>query len=87
MNVFKRAVLVWGKDAQLSMLQEECGELVAAINQFRRNRISTAELAEEVADVKILIQQMDEVLPIDELQNAYGRKIDKLCNHLTSQGG
>lgn len=51
----QRACATWGIEAQLRMVQEECGELVAAINQFDRKRITHDTLAEEVADVIIAI--------------------------------
>jgi NTP pyrophosphatase (non-canonical NTP hydrolase) len=54
-RVMSRAVEMYGIANQLRVLQEECGELVAAINQHSRGRISLSELASEVADVVITI--------------------------------
>jgi NTP pyrophosphatase (non-canonical NTP hydrolase) len=53
----ERAVTLWGREKQLRQLTEECGELIAAVNQHERGRITDDELAAEVADVLICIAQ------------------------------
>jgi NTP pyrophosphatase (non-canonical NTP hydrolase) len=58
----ERAVLLWGVEKQLRQLTEECGELVAAINQHARERITEEELAYEVADVWLCVAQARHVL-------------------------
>lgn len=52
------AVHEWGNATQLLMAMEECGELVAAINQFLRGRKDKQQLAEEIADVEIMCAQL-----------------------------
>jgi NTP pyrophosphatase (non-canonical NTP hydrolase) len=44
-------------------LQEECGELVAAINQYLRGRISVKKLSVEIGDVLLLAHVMYEQFP------------------------
>lgn len=57
-QVARRAVRRWGADKQLRQVQEECGELVAAVNRASRGREGSAtNLAEEIADVTIMIEQ------------------------------
>jgi NTP pyrophosphatase (non-canonical NTP hydrolase) len=58
----ERAVMLWGVERQLGQLTEECGELVAAINQHARGRVTECDLAEEVADVWICLAQARHVL-------------------------
>ena len=53
---------VFGEPKQLDQLQEECGELVAAVNHYRRGRITKEELAEEVADVLIMCEQVKRIV-------------------------
>jgi NTP pyrophosphatase (non-canonical NTP hydrolase) len=53
----ERAVNLWGAEKQLRQMSEECGELVAAINQHERGRITEDELASEIADVLITAAQ------------------------------
>jgi NTP pyrophosphatase (non-canonical NTP hydrolase) len=54
-RALRKALAVWGTEAQVRMVQEECGELIAAINQRSRGRIDDAQLAGEVADVIIVL--------------------------------
>lgn len=53
-----RAIGAWGPLAQMGMVQEECAELIAAINQRRRGRLEIEDLAEEVADIEITMESL-----------------------------
>ena len=55
---YNKAIELWGEDLQFGMLSEECGELLTAINHWRRKRIHTASVVEEMADVIIMIYQV-----------------------------
>ena len=48
------AVRLWGAQRQFRQLTEECGELIAAVNQYERGRITADQLASEIADVLII---------------------------------
>lgn len=85
MNVFRRAIQLWGKRAQLDQLQEECGEVVTAINHYRRGRITDEDLASEIVDLKIMIQQMYEIFDHSILDKAYDKKIARLDVVLSKQ--
>ena len=50
----------YGKEAQLMMLMEECAELIqASSKQLRRKDKSINHLIEELADVRIMIEQIE----------------------------
>lgn len=57
------AVEVWGVPAQLDMVLEECGELIVAIQQNRRGRVSAEAIGEEMADVRIMLEQLEVMFP------------------------
>jgi NTP pyrophosphatase (non-canonical NTP hydrolase) len=57
-QIYRTALEKWGPESQLNMLVEECGELVAAVNRFRRERTPLIGLLEEIADVEIMLEQM-----------------------------
>lgn len=57
LTVYERAMALYGREAQLRMLQEECAELIAAVNHYERGRLSKEVLALEVADVAIMLEQ------------------------------
>lgn len=81
-KIFKAALEKWGKEAQLNQLQEECGELVAAVNQYRRGRVSDVEVVSEIADVMILVFQMEHVFGASLLQSQMEIKMSKLKERL-----
>lgn len=57
------AIRKWGKDAQLNVLQEECGELIVAISHLKRMRPNAMkEFIEELADVNIMVGQFIQYL-------------------------
>ena len=66
--IYHAAVKCWGAWAQLNQLQEECAELIASINHYRRGRTLFAEdlanIIEELADVDIMIHQARHILDI-----------------------
>jgi NTP pyrophosphatase (non-canonical NTP hydrolase) len=62
MNVYQKAVEKWGKEAQLNMIVEECGELITAIEHWKRGR-GNGELLQEWADVEIMLSQLPYIFP------------------------
>jgi hypothetical protein len=61
-SVYRQAIDAWGVPAQAGMVAEECGELVAALNQFLRGRVSGVSVLREVADVQIMLRQVVEIV-------------------------
>jgi len=56
-RILEEAINVFGVDNQTDMISEEAGELVAAVNQFKRSRKTIEEFLEEVVDVEIMLEQ------------------------------
>lgn len=87
LDVLKSAVNCYGLEAQLNQLTEECGELIAAVNHFRRGRAcGRAELVEEMADVYIMIEQI--IFGVDcsaGFDSCISRKIVRLDGRLQKQ--
>lgn len=72
----------FGFTEQARMLQEECGELIAAINHWFRDRDDAFDLMiEEIADVEILIDQMRLEFGA-EIDAARARKLARLKERL-----
>ena len=57
-RLFAKCVAFWGVCAQENMLQEECGELIVAVNHYRRGRVPPTKLLEEIADVMFTIGEV-----------------------------
>ncbi len=64
-ELYKRILAKWGLDSQLGMLQEECAELIVAVNKYWRlgNGASEDNLTEELADVQNLVNQLKGIFP------------------------
>jgi NTP pyrophosphatase (non-canonical NTP hydrolase) len=81
-----RAIAVWGDEPQWRQLQEECAELIAAVNRFTRRREGSEEqLIEELADVEIMLAQARLILgglAQDAVDTAIVRKLERLQKRL-----
>jgi NTP pyrophosphatase (non-canonical NTP hydrolase) len=66
------------------MVQEECGELIAAINRFDRGRPGARDnLIEEIADAHIMLAQARVAFGEDEIDAAIRRKLARFEERLT----
>ena len=57
-ELFADVVRLRGVDYQARMVSEECGELLVALSQYLRGRTHALALAEEVADVQVMLDQI-----------------------------
>ena len=57
-SLYDKAIKKWGVDSQVYMALEEMGELITAINQYKRNRIELKDVCTEIADVQIMMEQL-----------------------------
>lgn len=65
-DIFQKALDTWGGDAQSLCLLEEMAELQDALCKHKRGRRTTADIAEEIADVGIMLDQMKLYFHIEE---------------------
>ena len=63
---YSQAIKLWSPIAQIGMLHEEMAELVIAINKFDRGKDNLDHIAEEMADVKIMLDQMQILFKISD---------------------
>ena len=78
LNLYKEAIEKWGEEAQVNMLNEECGELIAAVAQFKRGRTSHHDVMTELADVFIMVEQIAAMMSYDDFEKELERKLIKL---------
>ena len=57
-EVLRSALVKWGKRSQVFMCVEEMAELMKELSKNDRGRSNTTEIAEEIADVEIMLEQM-----------------------------
>lgn len=78
--VLKEALQRWGVNTQMVIAIEECSELTHEITKYLRGRPSN--LAEEIADVKIMLRQLEFVAGEDNVAHYVDEKIYRLQERL-----
>lgn len=78
-ETLEAAVSTWGQDAQAKMLLEEMAELQKEICKAWRGKDNIDHIAEEVADVEIMLAQIKLMFGIDASVNIYrDAKLERL---------
>lgn len=74
-EIYQKAIESYGVDNQLFQLDEEMAELIKAVNKWRRNKklaekysAYVEDVAEEIADVEIMLDQLKMILDINETE-------------------
>ncbi len=82
-EVLQKALSEWQISAQLGMAQEECAELIVAINKFFRADPKGREMIiEEVADCFIVLEQLVLIFGERYVQSAIDEKVTRLRKKL-----
>jgi NTP pyrophosphatase (non-canonical NTP hydrolase) len=82
-EIFERALETFGFDRQVNKLLEEMAELQVEIQHYRDGRPRLEEIAEEMADVQIMLDQMTLLFQNAGLQQQYRqRKVERLRKRL-----
>lgn len=85
-EVYKEAIKVYGKDAQVLMAIEEMAELQNELCKDQRGRNTEKNIAEEIADVEIMLEQMKLIFGIErQASNWKIYKIKRLQERLEEQ--
>lgn len=58
MDIYKQALMTYGVGHQLTKLAEEAAELAVASLHLAGGRVALAEVAEEAADIEIMLSQL-----------------------------
>ena len=59
-DLYKKAIQKWGKEPQIRMMIEECGELITALAKKDRcsNGSTIDDIIGEMVDVEIMLEQL-----------------------------
>lgn len=68
----------WGEEAQYDQAVEECAELITALKHLKRGRIQPEQVADELADVALMVAQLSYMLGVEKVQTAIENKVEKL---------
>lgn len=66
--VLERAIAINGGANQTKLLCEELAELQVAVLHLERGKVAVSDVASEIADVLIMIEQMKLIFKIDDAQ-------------------
>lgn len=66
-EIYISALEMFGVDSQLDVAIEEMSELIKEIIKFKRGKGDFAKIAEEAADVWIMLEQIIQVFNIEDL--------------------
>ena len=82
-EVLQRALDTYGSVPQIAMVFEEMSELQKELCKYLRGRRSFAHIAEEIADVEIMLEQMKMLFCCtDDVRNERRRKVERLKERL-----
>lgn len=85
-ETLRDAIARYGWDAQHRMTIEECGELIVALCHIQRGRIPVSELAGEIADVRIMLAQLELLYDCrDAVEAATRQKLSRLKRRLKGE--
>lgn len=78
-SIYKRAIEKFGVGAQIGMVFEEMSELQKELCKYMRGKKNIQEIAEEMADVEIMLGQMKVLFGVDQaVDEEKERKIRRL---------
>lgn len=87
-QLFKTIVQLNGREKQLRQLQEECAELIAAVNHYIRRQTAESETAvfEEAADVGICLAQLPHIFgdareAVEEITRQKTKRLQERAEH------
>lgn len=81
-DIAKAAIEKYGAYKQIDIAIEELSELIHALSKYKRHRASNVE--EELADVKICIEQLELMFDKHEVETWVEAKKQRLRNRIES---
>lgn len=86
--VCKRAVDTYGKEHQLIICMEEMAELTKELSKNMRGQDNLPHIAEEVADVEIMLEHVKVIFGIrEDVTTVKDEKLIRLNNTITKETG
>jgi len=81
-EIYEQAIAEWGREAQIMMAIEECSELIKELTKLYRGDTVDQNVAEEVADMEIMMHQMRVLFGDKNVHKYKLRKLDRLNSRL-----
>ena len=77
-QLYQKTIDKWGKEAQFDQMTEECAELIASLQHFRRGKIDQQAVIDEIADVTLMLGQLTWMFGPEQIEAAVQKKLKKL---------
>ena len=77
-QLYQKTIDKWGKEAQFDQMTEECAELIASLQHFRRGKIDRQAVIDEIADVTLMLGQLTWMFGPEQIEAAVQKKLKKL---------
>lgn len=83
-KICRAALAKYGEQAQIDMCIEECGELIVALQHYKRGLAAADhhDIITEIADVQIMCEQMQELFGDSATNTERHRKWNRLVERL-----
>lgn len=82
LRTLHEAVEKWGIEAQADMAEEECAEFIAASKHHRRDKVPVEDVIDELADIRIMFEQLSLFFGRDVVEERVQEKMDRLRERL-----
>ena len=67
-KIYTQCISLWGIPAQMFMVVEELSELIFTISKYGRGKANADNIAEEIADCRIMMNQLMAIVGVSEYQ-------------------
>lgn len=81
-EIYRKAIERYGYESQVHMAIEEMAELMNALMKFKRCRVDVPAIIEEIADVKIMCEQLALIYGKEAVQTQVEYKSNRLKDRL-----
>ena len=82
--ILSSAIAKYGSLAQVHMAIEEMAELTNALMKDMRGRVTAEEIITEIADVTIMMRQLQIMMGIDKVNEEIDNKVERLFTRLSN---
>ena len=85
--LYQKAIDKWGEKSQIMIAIEEAGELITVLAKYGRNINGSTKIdvVNEIADMKIMIEQLELIFDEELVEEAYIVKTMRLEQYLESE--
>lgn len=86
-EIYLLAEITYGAQSQIDKAIQECAELILALSKWGENRAEKAEVVDEIADVKIMMRQLELIFGVeDDVSKRVEYKVRRLRRRLENEG-